>query len=197
MYLFQQLNQAAKNISFQSSEEAKAWFRDQAQNIDNVDQQKIMESADPFKTFNTIGSIGIGKMFMFMYDPKLKNKLPFYDAFPLVFPIEFSRDGFLALNLHYLPPAARGSLMNALYTIANNDKYNSSTKLNISYDLLKQASGKFSGFQSCVKKYLFGHVKSSFHYVNPADWDKAMLLPMQKWVVNPDRKYSSKASPPY
>ena len=35
-----------------------------------------------------------GKLNMFMYNPKLKNELPYYDIFPLVLPIERYKDGF-------------------------------------------------------------------------------------------------------
>ena len=47
-------------------------------------------------------NVQFGKLNMFMYDPKLKKKLPYYDTFPLVLPIESYSDGFLGLNLHYL-----------------------------------------------------------------------------------------------
>lgn len=187
----------SKNISFADREEAKTWYRNQAMQIGSVDREKIMSTAGPFKLFKEIGGPSIGKMYMFFYDAKHKDTLPFYDQFPLVFPINFYNDGFLGLNLHYLPPMARARLMDALYTVTNNDKYNASMKLAISYDILKTASNKFAGFEQCVKRYLFGQVKSSFHFVNPADWDKALLLPMQKWQINPNKYYSNKASPPY
>jgi len=186
MYIFQELNDASKNITFQDTKNAQTWF-----------QQQVKETTDPYKTFKNTETFGLGKLFLFIYDPKHKATLPFYDMYPLVFPLDMKPDGFLGLNLHYLPPAARGSLMNALYTTSNNDKYNESTKLLISYDILRQSATKFAGFQNCVKQYLLGYVRSGFHYVNPKDWDKALLLPTQKWVVNPNIKYSSKASPPY
>ena len=71
-------------------------------------------------------------MFMFIYDPKHKDTLPFYDTFPLVFPIEIYSDSFLGINLHYLPPVLRAKLMDALYTTANNNKYNEYKLINIS-----------------------------------------------------------------
>ena len=40
---------------------------------------------------------------MFVYDPKYKKTLPYYDTFPLVLPLERYSDGFLGLNFHYLP----------------------------------------------------------------------------------------------
>ena len=76
-----------------------------------------------------------------------------------------------------------------------NENYNKSMKLIIDYGKLKQNPIKFSGYQECVKRYLFDHVKSPFHYVNPKDWDKALMLPMQKWAVNPDKRYAK--APPY
>ncbi len=198
MYLFQDLRKAAKGVDFKSQQDAANWYRNAAMNINKkaVSQEKIMASAEPFKMFKEIQGPAVGKMFMFVYDAKHKRTLPFYDKFPLVFPLTFYVDGFLGLNLHYLPPMARAGLMNALYDIANNNKYNATMKLNISYDILKQAAGRFAGFEMCVKRYLFSHVKSGFHYVNPADWDKALMLPMQKWHVNPLKQYRTKA-PPY
>ena len=44
-----------------------------------------------------------GRLNMFFYDPKFKKTLPYYDTFPLVLPLEPYSDGFLGINLHYLP----------------------------------------------------------------------------------------------
>ena len=68
------------------------------------------------RSFN-INIQNIGQMFMFFYDPKNKQTLPYYDRFPLVFPIELYSDGFLGINLHYLPQKYRANLMDALYSI--------------------------------------------------------------------------------
>jgi hypothetical protein len=115
--------------------------------------------------------------------------------YPLVFPIEFYGDGFLGINLHYLPPLARAALLSNLKRLANNNKYDDSTKLNISYELLRAHAVQFKGFENCVKRYLFAHVRSSFHQVSSSDWDKAVLLPLQRWKVNSNRKYAQQ--PPY
>lgn len=197
MYLFQDLRAAGKAMDFNSAKEAREWYRNQAMQIAKVDRIKVMNTAEPFKIFQDIGQASIGKMFMYFYDAKHKDTLPFFDMFPLVFPIEFYRDGFLGINLHYLPPMARASLMDALYTTVNNKKYNSSTKLLISYKILKASANRFAGFENCVKRYLFTQVRSSFHYVNPTDWDKALMLPLQKWHINTDRRYNPSGKGPY
>lgn len=166
---------------------AQDWFKDSV-----TDMQK----RDPKNIFKRFSAPQIGNMYLFVYDPKYKKTLPFYDMYPLVIPIEMYVDGFLGLNLHYLPPLSRSQLMGALDDIKNNDKYNDTTKLLISYELLKRYSGsKFIGHDACIKKYLFGHVRSSFNYVQPADWSKAILLPLQRWQVNPNKKYAGR--PPY
>ena len=122
MYLFQDIKNASKGINFNSAKEAREWYRAQAAAITNVDRNKIMYTADPFKIFQSIDTTktrknfdmlngaefvtrtNVGKMYMFFYDAKYKDTLPFFDIFPLVFPIEFYSEGFLGINLHYLPP---------------------------------------------------------------------------------------------
>ena len=58
-----------------------------------------------------------GKLNMFFYDPKHKKKLPYYDTFPLVLPIEKYPDGFLGINMHYLPIPLRIRLLLSLIHI--------------------------------------------------------------------------------
>ena len=40
-----------------------------------------------------------GRLNMFFYDPKFKKKLPYYDTFPLVLPLESYSDGFLGIPI--------------------------------------------------------------------------------------------------
>lgn len=125
-------------------------------------------------------------MIMFFYDAKHKETLPYWDQFPLIFPIEMYDDGFLGINLHYLPPLLRAKLMNALYTVAVTKK-DKILKLKISYQILASAMN-FSPFKPCVKRYLKGHIKSRFFYVEPTEWDMALFLPTQRFVGASDAK---------
>jgi hypothetical protein len=169
--------------------EAKEWFATEAKRITSVNVPKLMREADKTKLLSTIQPASIGRMYMFLYDPKLKEVLPYYDKFPLIFPIELYRDGFLGINLHYLPPVLRARLMDQLATLANNDKYDKTTKLRISYQILNNAA-KFRYFKPCVKRYLFNHVVSKFQYVDPNDWAKAVMLPTERFVgARKDRVY--------
>jgi hypothetical protein len=171
------------------AKEAGQWFRD------SIDRITRRQKTDPKQVFNKDSTPQIGRMYMFVYDAKHKDTLPYFDMYPLVIPIEFYGDGFLGINFHYLPPLARARLLDALTDISNNDKYDDTTKLNISYEVLKISANRFKGFENCIKRYLFSQVRSGFHYVSPADWNKAVLMPIQKWHINPNKKYAR--NPPY
>jgi hypothetical protein len=120
-------------------------------------------------------------MYFYFYDPKTKDKLPYYDRFPLVLPIEQYDDGFLGLNLHYIHPRQRIVLLDKLSEFANNDKFDKTTKLRLTYDLLSRAS-KIYEVKPCIKRYLFNHVESRFLEINADEWDIAALLPMESFA---------------
>ena len=125
-------------------------------------------------------SIEPGSMFMFQYDPKTKKDLPFYDRFPLVFPIEQAPGGFIGLNLHYLPHKLRAKLMDALYKYATDDSFTAKTKIAVTYQVLKGAA-KLKLFRPCIKRYLSAHVESNFIYIFPSEWDTALFLPLERF----------------
>ena len=123
----------------------------------------------------------IGRMYFFFYDAKTKDKLPMWDRFPLVLPIERYGTGFLGLNLHYLDTGSRQALLNQLLKYKNNSKMNETTKLRMSYDLL-QSTKAAKLAQPCIKRYLFSQVRSQFIEVTANEWDKAIQLPVQQFV---------------
>lgn len=122
-----------------------------------------------------------GSMYMYFYDPKWKEELPYYDKFPLIFPFRVQKDRFWAINLHYLNLPMRAILMDSLYDLANNKKYDESTKLKLSYQILN-SSASHRYFKVCVKQYLTSHVQSKFLYVKPEEWDTALFLPSEAFV---------------
>ena len=119
-------------------------------------------------------------MYLFGYEPKLKNELPYYDRFPLIFPFKSDEDGFLAMNLHYIQPVFRAKLMDNLYPLVTNLKFDETTRIRASYNLLNSAA-KYKYFQPCVKKYLYDHLKTKFLLIPANEWDIALFLPLQRF----------------
>jgi hypothetical protein len=126
----------------------------------------------------------IGRLYFFKYDPKGKATLPKYDKFPMVFPIEQYQDGFLGLNLHYLSLRERQALLGQLMEFQNNKKYDETTKLKLSYDLLQGSKRLNSLARPCIKRYLFNHCRSQFIEIYINEYDKAIQLPVEDWVFN-------------
>lgn len=132
------------------------------------------------QTEDLTSRIMIGRMYHFTYDAKHKDKLPYWDRFPLVIPIESYGDGFLGINLHYLHPRLRAKLMDALFTTITDKNLNERAKLRVSYSLLAGAA-RFRFFEPTVKRYLFSHVRSRYLQIDPKEWSIALFLPTENF----------------
>lgn len=137
---------------------------------------------DPSKAIGA-GHAVIGSMFAFHYIPKGEDKLPMWDKFPLVFPMEIYDDGFLGLNLHYLDPWGRLQLLELLHDFITNDKYDNSTRFKLSYSVLNGIK-KYDIMKPCIKRYLFEYTRSSLIRIEPNQWELATLLPFEKFYYN-------------
>ena len=153
--------------------DARNWFRNKAKGT-GVSPNRLLSGPD------AVSGIEPGQMYLFNYDPKFKQELPYYDNFPLVFPIDTVSRGFIGLNMHYLPLRQRAVLMDALYDTVTDQRYDQGTKLKLSYSILKRAS-KFNGFKPTIKKYLNSQVKSRFLKIESVEWDIALFLPLQRF----------------
>jgi len=123
----------------------------------------------------------IGSMYMFLYDPKHKATLPYYDSFPLVLPYEDASGGFYGLNLHYLPHILRGELLGALLETKDTKTYGPDTVMRYSWDILQRAA-RFPGVKPTVHRYLYSQIRSRLIKVNPEDWKAAIFLPVEQFV---------------
>jgi hypothetical protein len=123
----------------------------------------------------------LGKMYFFYYDPKTKSELPYYDTFPLVLVLDKYNDGFLGLNLHYLPIKYRIVFLKKLLQYARYDEDDEVKKIRITYDILDSAR-RLKEFRPCLKRYLYSHIKSRILTVQPAEMDVAVFLPIQRFV---------------
>tara|TARA_R110001592_G_scaffold11777_6_gene57647 strand:- start:3486 stop:4076 length:591 start_codon:yes stop_codon:yes gene_type:complete len=156
------------------TEESQDWFRDKLRNIRNINRQSLLRDS----ALTRVTRPRMGDMYMFFYDPKHKETLPYYDTFPLIIMVEKAPGGFYGLNLHYLPPILRAKLFDAL-TLTNN-RYDESTRFKARYRIL-QSVRKLRYFQPCFKHYLTNHVESRIVKVEPPEWEVAMFMQTQRF----------------
>jgi len=193
-YIFDRVLQRGSQAGVAPSikRESRQWFRQQTKNL-TVSPTRMIRSDRTRLTDKPL----LGRMYLFQYDPKGKKTLPYYDRFPLVFPIDSTRTSgfansggsFLGINLHYLPLPLRARLMDALYDTITTKELDESTRIRISYNILQQAS-KYRFFKPCIKRYLISHVKSRFFYIEPTEWEMALFLPLDRFVgANMSRIY--------
>lgn len=156
---------------------SKTWFQQQA----NLLARQTIDTKRLFREGKLTSKIIPGRLYMYYYDPKGKDDLPYYDRFPLVFPYSKTENGFIGLNMHYLPYYYRVQLMDRLMQFATNKTYNESTRIKYSWSLISTAS-KFRLAQPCIKHYLMDHLKTPLLEVESKDWHTAMMLPVEKFV---------------
>jgi hypothetical protein len=155
------------------SRESHRWLLTKINELRNVSQIPRGIAAEDFRKEKRFL---LGKLYHFYYDPKGKEDLPYYDRFPLVLALEKYPDGFLGLNLHYLPVKYRVAFLDKLLEYATVDKDNDPMRVKVTYDIL-QASKRFKEFRPCIKRYLHGHIKSKILTIQPKEWEVAVFLP--------------------
>jgi hypothetical protein len=159
------------------SRESVKWFMTKMANLKNTSRIPNTIKREEFR--NTKRFIK-GGLFFFYYDPKTKEDLPYYDKFPLVLMLERYDDGFLGLNLHYLPIKYRVAFMNKLLDYGRFDEDGDPVRIRITYDILT-ATKRFKEFRPCIKRYLTSHVKSRILAVQPEEWETAVFLPVHQF----------------
>ena len=158
-----------------NTKKAREWIKNKVKDLSDLRRSTLLRDNSRKHRYFMLGS-----MYFFVYNPKLRDDLPFYDMFPLVIPIEQYSDGFLGLNLHYLAPNTRARLLDSLSHLGYN-RYNDKTRLLTSYQMLNRLS-KTQAFKPCLKRYLTQHIKSKFLYIDDSEWDIAIFLPVESFI---------------
>ena len=126
-----------------------------------------------------------GRMYTFFYDAKTKNKLPYWDRFPLVIILDLREDGFTGLNLHYIQPRYRVRLLYELYkyVILDDDdmaEEEMSMRIKMTYQLINGIS-KLKMYRPCFKRYLTHRIEGRALEITPNYWDVMAMLPTAQW----------------
>jgi hypothetical protein len=166
------------------SKESYKWFLERIADIQNPSRLATEINREGFRK---VSRFVLGGLYCFYYDPKTKDKLPYYDRFPLVLVLDRHPDGFTGLNLHYLPLKYRVVFLDKLLDLAQLDTNGDIKRVQVTYDILS-ASKRFKEFRPCIKRYLLNHVKSKILAVQPNEWETAVFMPLQQFKKAPARK---------
>ena len=120
-------------------------------------------------------------MMMYFYDPKWADILPYYDTLPLTIPLELYKDGFLGMNMHYLPRAPRARLLDFLYDLYQDKHLHENRKLQIGYHMLKN-NARQAYYKPTIHRYLYKHLRSRMYLIDPKEWDVMLMLPTERFV---------------
>jgi hypothetical protein len=167
-----------KNLRMQAGDQQRSvnWYQTQVRQLRGLNTQMDRLVKNSPELTNKIMP---GRLYLFSYDPKHKDTLPFYDTLPLVLPFKTVKGGFLGINLHYLPYMIRFKLMGALLDLVSDIEDPNSRAL-ASWRLLNSSS-RYRGVEVSVKHYLTAQVQSRFLQIPPDQWIAASQLPIERF----------------
>lgn len=167
------------------TKQSRDWYREKARELfsgENINKQSFIKQGNDGEIRKKItpASISPGEMIYYNYDPKWKDILPVYDTFPLVFPFRIQRKYMWGLNIHYLPHKERAELLDALYSIVSDKRYNRNTKLNLTYKVLQNVAKK-ENYEPTIHCYLLSHIKSQIKKIEITEWDIVSFMPLARF----------------
>jgi len=145
---------------------SEAWLKNKINKVDKEHKKNIPT---------------VGKMSLFLYDPKGKDTLPFYDKFPLVIPFSMSSRSMTGINFHYLPPRLRVVLLDKLIAISGLKHASDNAKMKLSWNMLKAAS-VHKLVAPTVHMYLYSHMRSQLAMIPQSEWHNTVTLPLARFA---------------
>ena len=159
------------------TDRSATWYRTQ---VNKIASGKT--AGQLFREGKLQGRPSVGRLNLFGYNPKLRAKLPYYDIFPLVLPLEPTKGGFMGMNFHYLPPLLRFRLLERMQARASDRRFDSKTKFEVNYDDVKN----IKIVKPTIKKYLYAYCQTGFLRINADDAAIAIYLPVQRFKKAPE-----------
>ena len=159
------------------TDRSATWYRSQ---VNRIASGKT--AGQLFREGKLQGRPSVGRLNLFGYNPKLRAKLPYYDIFPLVLPLEPTKGGFMGMNFHYLPPLLRFRLLERMQARASDRRFDSNTKFEVNYDDVKS----IKIVKPTIKKYLYAYCQTGFLRINADDAAIAIYLPVQRFKKAPE-----------
>tara|TARA_R110001599_G_C12167848_1_gene652893 strand:- start:680 stop:1330 length:651 start_codon:yes stop_codon:yes gene_type:complete len=122
---------------------------------------------------------------MFFYDAKTKKTLPYFDMFPLVFPLRRLGNSFTGINAHYLPPSFKEDFFNIYNKFALNDEFDETTLYRMTWSKIS----RFKIMRPLIRQYSLSNIKSRFLVLNADEVPTALALPLAR-LVKPNIRFN-------
>jgi hypothetical protein len=159
------------------------WFRrlvnrsmDGGKTLDEIRQQII---SDPKRVRDN--RFFRGKLYFFFYnEPLYRDKLPFYDTFPLLLLLHRKGSNIFGCNLHYLPPRIRLSKFLELMQYTNQNKLSWRTNIVLDYDKLIN-SDTWDILRPTFRQYRLNRIQGNCINIPAQDWPIAINLPVERF----------------
>lgn len=165
------VNQRPEEIETRSIDSLQ-WFQTNVRDIRRTPSSLMKENQ------NFVTRFELGKMYMFMYEAKRRDKLKYYDYFPVTICLKRYSNGFMGINLHYLAPRYRALLMDGLYEFYR--EIDDESYFQIRYPSVKSIS-KLRWAKPCIKQYQYPYIDSRIVEVRPEHMDMVVMLPSQQF----------------
>lgn len=159
-----------------SPESAWKWYKTKIKELGIPDPMSLNQAIRANFGRNNATAL-IGGLYLFGYDAKGKDKLNYWDAAPLTLIFEFTEDGFIGINVHYMSPVWRFRFLAKLLENAAKPM-SADDLLKVNWDLLGNVA-KFPECRNSVKRYLANHIRTRLKRVEPEDYRLAIALPFE------------------
>lgn len=180
---------AASDATLQRHTQASLdWFRRRISKDLNRNRLSMIHNSGDFKRrTGRENRTLIGRLYYFQYEAVEAGdaELQVYDQFPMIFVFNtsLSKDGkklIHALNMHYLTPKERAFVYLKLMKIKNRKGWTDTTKLKISWELIKQLMSSHL-YEKAVHTYRVDRLQSRMIEIVPEDWEIAVFLQLAHW----------------
>lgn len=127
----------------------------------------------------------VGMFYTFMYDPKYKKELEYYDRLPLVLVLKLHKNGFTGLNLHLIDMNSRSEILELMRMYQRGIRYR--THLKIVWEIIKKVD-RFRMGRPCIRRYINDHIFTKLTRVPVDDWEIMLLIKSPRFAGQTSEK---------
>lgn len=166
-----------------TSNQATYYLMEKMKRVGSIQKASILKHGDSPRMIDE------GSFYYFSYRPKGREKLPYYDLYPLVYVMNRQEGGekFLAVNFHYLDFRYRAWFINSMLKYATTKEWDKDPEAfltlfqNAGYPTFKgKPSLRF--YKPAIKSYRYDCISSPVNRVPPSDWKTVLFMPLEAFV---------------